>query len=132
MHPDHVYGLLEADGSPAFPRAIVHVAAEDEAYWLGVANEAKASGVQKQIHAWARAATEPYRRAERLRTYQAGAEAIAGVTIVAAHGHTPGHSAILISQGTDAVLFWGDTVHSPSVQLPAPGVTIAIDSDETA
>ena len=47
-------------------------------------------------------------------------------------GHTPGHTGYLLGEGDATVLFWGDTVHSHSVQLRRPSVAAAADSDEHA
>ena len=53
-----------------------------------------------------------------------------GVRALDQQGHTAGHSGYLFAGGDRPVLFWGDTIHSHTVQLPCPHVSIAIDSDE--
>ncbi|MDQ0381316.1 MBL fold metallo-hydrolase [Amycolatopsis thermophila] len=126
LHPDHVFGLVTADGSPAFPSATVHVSEPDAGYWLDDAVAASAEGVQAQIHSWAGTALAPYRAEGRLSTFAYGEQPVAGVTAVDLHGHTPGHSGFLAG---DEVLFWGDTMHCHAVQLRAPHVTMDIDSD---
>ncbi|MGD9985672.1 MBL fold metallo-hydrolase [Pseudonocardia sp.] len=131
LHPDHVHGLLRPDGGAAYPRARVHVAQADVRHWLDPAvAEAATDDVQKQIHEWARAALAPYDAGGRLRTFEYGTEPVPGILAVDQHGHTPGHTGYLLGGGDEAVLFWGDTMHSHSVQLVRPEVSIAIDSDE--
>lgn len=55
---------------------------------------------------------------------------IPGVGIVNLRGHTPGRTGYLLGEGDDTILFWGDTVHSHTVQLRRPQVAVATDSDE--
>jgi glyoxylase-like metal-dependent hydrolase (beta-lactamase superfamily II) len=132
MHPDHLFGLLTPDAEPAFPSATVHVATGDADHWLDHATAAGATGVQAQIHRWAMDASEPYRASGRFSTFNYGSEPVPGVTAVDLRGHTPGHTGYLI--GTDSqerLLLWGDTMHSHSVQLRAPHVTMDIDSDRS-
>ncbi len=126
LHPDHVFGLLTPDGDAAFPAATVHVAAADAEHWLNEDAAARAEGVQAQIHRWAGEALAPYRARGRLSTFDYGDSPVPGVTAVDLHGHTPGHSGYLV--GAD-LLLWGDTMHCHTVQLPAPHVVMAIDSD---
>lgn len=130
MHPDHLFGLLDPEGKPAFRAATVHVARGDAEYWLDVDTAARAEGVQAQIHRWAEQATSPYQEAGRLATFSYGTEPVPGVTAVDLHGHTPDHTGFLLDTGSEEqVLLWGDTMHSHTVQLRAPHVTMDIDSD---
>ncbi|SFW70778.1 MBL fold metallo-hydrolase [Amycolatopsis australiensis] len=129
LHPDHASGLLTATGQAAFPAATVHVSAPDVEHWLNDAVAARAEGVQAQIHQWAAQALAPYRADGRLATFTYGEQPVPGVTAVDLHGHTPGHSGYLVGDAAERLLFWGDTVHSHAVQLPAPHVTMDIDSD---
>ncbi|SFJ63387.1 Glyoxylase, beta-lactamase superfamily II [Amycolatopsis sacchari] len=129
LHPDHVFGLITAEGDPAFPSATVHVSAEETGHWLDDAVAAQADGVQAQIHHWAAQALLPYRAAGRLATFRPGDQPVPGVTAVDLHGHTPGHTGYLLGSGGEHLLFWGDTMHSHTVQLRAPHVTMEIDSD---
>ncbi|WP_039791053.1 MBL fold metallo-hydrolase [Amycolatopsis sp. ATCC 39116] len=130
LHPDHVFGLLTPDGDAAFPGATVHVAAADAEHWLDEEAAARAEGVQAQIHQWAGQALAPYRARGRLSTFDYGDSPVPGVTAVDLHGHTPGHSGYLV--GDAELLLWGDTMHCHTVQLPAPHVVMAIDSDQEA
>jgi glyoxylase-like metal-dependent hydrolase (beta-lactamase superfamily II) len=110
-------------------RATAHVARAEVGYWLDEKLTAQAEGVQKQIHEAAATALEPYRRSGRLDAFDTLA-AVPGVRALDQQGHTAGHSGYLFAGGDRPVLFWGDTIHSHTVQLPCPHVSIAIDSDE--
>ncbi|MET8768054.1 MBL fold metallo-hydrolase [Streptomyces sp. NPDC004658] len=130
LHPDHCGGLVTDDGEPAFPHATVHVARAEVDYWLDE-KLARAEGVQRTIHESAMAALAPYRGAGRLDAFDE-LHALPGVRSLDQHGHTAGHSGYLFGEDDQPVLFWGDTVHSHTVQLPCPHVSIAIDSDASA
>jgi glyoxylase-like metal-dependent hydrolase (beta-lactamase superfamily II) len=132
MHPDHAGGLISPDGQPVFPRATVHAAKADADHWLDAAGGACATGVQRLVYETAAWVLAPYRNTGRFVTFRDGAEVIPGVRTVALSGHTPGHTGYLFGEGVNTVLFWGDTVHSHTVQLRRPSVTMAADSDEAA
>ncbi|CAL9639643.1 hypothetical protein SUDANB60_06267 (plasmid) [Streptomyces sp. enrichment culture] len=129
LHPDHCGGLVTSDGEPVYPRAVVHVARAEVEYWLDEERTERAEGVQKQIHEAAAFSLDPYQSAGRLDAFDT-LDALPGVRVLDQHGHTAGHSGYLFGEADEQVLFWGDTVHSHTVQLPCPHVSIAIDSDE--
>src|SRR3546814_16532589 len=59
-----------------------------------------------------------------------GAELVPGmVTAVVDDGHTPGHSAYLVTSGNERLLYIGDTVHHFVVSVQRPEWTIAYDMD---
>jgi glyoxylase-like metal-dependent hydrolase (beta-lactamase superfamily II) len=132
MHPDHAGGLISPEGQPVFPRATVHVAKADADHWLDPSRAASATGVQRPVHDSVARALAPYREAGRFVTFRDGGEVIPAVRTVDLAGHTPGHTGYLMGEGDATVLFWGDTVHSPGVQLRRPSVAAAPDSDEQA
>ena len=132
LHPDHAGGLISPEGQPVFPRATVHAAKADADHWLDPARAAAATGVQRLVHDTVARALAPYRETGRFVTFGHSHEVIPGVRAVDLAGHTPGHTGYLLSEGDATVLFWGDTVHSPSVQLRRPSVSAAPDSDEHA
>jgi glyoxylase-like metal-dependent hydrolase (beta-lactamase superfamily II) len=51
------------------------------------------------------------------------------VELIAAHGHTPGHSLFLVTQGGEKLLVIGDAVHLYGLQFPRPEWTMAYDTD---
>ncbi len=52
--------------------------------------------------------------------------------LVSLPGHTPGHTGYEFSSKGQKILFWGDIVHAPRVQLQHPEVTARFDIDSTA
>lgn len=129
LHPDHACGLLTADGQMAFPNASVHVPQAEADYWLSAEVAAKAAEASQGMFKMAQTAVAPYVAAERLKLYGEQGPGIAGVTSVASHGHTPGHSGYLFGAGDSRLLVWGDIVHSHAVQFARPEVAIEFDVD---
>ncbi|MBI2242340.1 MAG: MBL fold metallo-hydrolase [Magnetospirillum gryphiswaldense] len=130
LHPDHVNGLLGADGKPAFPNAVIKAAKPEADFWLSEANAAKAPADTKPFYDMARAAVAPYQAAGRFETFAAGQAVAPGIDSVAAFGHTPGHSGYMLTSGQQKLLVWGDIIHSHAVQFRRPDVAIEFDVDK--
>ena len=102
LHTDHC-GWLDSDGAPTFPNATIHIGAAD---WQWYVEDAKGG----------------HRRAERLRSVQErvrlidvdGMSIAPGITTRATPGHTPGHTSVVISSGTDRMIVLGDALHCPA------------------
>jgi glyoxylase-like metal-dependent hydrolase (beta-lactamase superfamily II) len=132
LHPDHAGGLISADGEAVFSHATIHAAKAETDHWLDPDRAAAATGVQQLVHDSAARALAPYRDTGRFVTFGDCGEVLPGVRPVNLAGHTPGHTGYLLGEDDATVLFWGDTVHSHTVQLRRPSVTMAADSDEPA
>jgi glyoxylase-like metal-dependent hydrolase (beta-lactamase superfamily II) len=65
---------------------------------------------------------------ERVRLLDKPTELASGVLVFDAHGHTPGHAAVLISSGRQQLLYAGDALIHPK-QLEHPDWTSAFDLD---
>ena len=59
-HPDHLCGLLGADGQMAYPNARVWIHRAELAYWQDPVSEAKATDSFKPLFGMARKALAPY------------------------------------------------------------------------
>jgi glyoxylase-like metal-dependent hydrolase (beta-lactamase superfamily II) len=130
MHPDHSNGLSDDDGNILFPKAEVVVHEKEVAHWTNDAHMATATERAREKYFIAgRRQLEIYRK--QLRTFSKG-EVFPGVTAVPIPGHTPGHTAYLVSSGNDSLLIWGDIVHHPDIQIPRPEVGMEFDSDINA
>lgn len=131
MHPDHSAGLTDmTTGKAHFPNAELVVHENEPRHWNDDAAMARGTERQKlMFFQQARDQMAPY--LDRMRTFRQG-EVVPGVTAIPCHGHTPGHSAYLVSSGGQQLLIWGDMVHIPEVQIPRPEVTIDFDSDPQA
>ncbi|MFT3763624.1 MAG: MBL fold metallo-hydrolase [Pseudoxanthomonas sp.] len=134
-HPDHLCGVRTADGRRAYPNATLWIAREDAAFWLDPATEKRRDvpAFLRQFLGAARAAAQPYREAGKLMLFDAGQALPGGAAAIAAHGHTPGHSAFLFgAEGGERLLVWGDTVHYHAVQFAHPEAWYEPDGDHAA
>jgi glyoxylase-like metal-dependent hydrolase (beta-lactamase superfamily II) len=127
LHGDHIGGLM-TDGRPAFPKAKIRLAREENDFWLNEANQAKfpnwrAFESARRILSACGAAVEPF---------EFGAEVAPGMIAEAALGHTPGHTAYLLAAGPEKILFWGDLIHAAELQFPRPDLSPRYDLDPVA
>ena len=130
IHPDHAAGLLTVDKKVAFPNAIVHVNADEYAWWTeGDIKVPDQKPFWKGFAEVGRAAFKPYADAGKVQTFKDGAEIAPGITTHSAPGHTVGHTMVRIAPSGGQVLFWTDIVHSAALQFPEPERAIAFDLD---
>jgi glyoxylase-like metal-dependent hydrolase (beta-lactamase superfamily II) len=127
MHPDHVTGLLAADGTMMFKNAIVHVNGDDYAFWTSEQIREKAPEAVRSFFGFAKAAIKPYADAGKMQMHNDGTMFAPGITAVAAPGHTVGHTMVRVSSGSNELLIWGDIVHNAALQFPEPDRSIAFD-----
>ena len=125
-HTDHVEGLLTPNGQARFRNAEVIIHENETAFWLNDAMLARAPDAAKGLFASARKSLAPY--AKRTRTVKGG-EIAPGITLEAAHGHTPGHSVIRVQSGNRQMLFVGDIIHNAVLHTARPDLTFAFDTD---
>lgn len=108
LHPDHSFGLINPDGSAAFPNAHLYICRDDWAEWT---DEAKLSrnDWRKDWTEGTRAAVAPYEG--RIRLFTPGEEILPGITTLSVAGHAAGMTAYVVSNGGDKVIFTGDLAH---------------------
>ena len=124
LHPDHMYGLVGADGSANFPNAEVFIHELEANFWMKneITGEERVDKNRRETERHLR----DYR--ERLRIVRDG-EVMPGISVLACPGHTPGHSAWIVHAGNEKTMMWGDIVHLQDVQFAHPDVTVFYDLD---
>jgi glyoxylase-like metal-dependent hydrolase (beta-lactamase superfamily II) len=128
-HPDHIPGVLTADGKALFPNATLHINADDHGFWTSDEIRGKAPAEFQGFFDMAKGAIKAYADAGKLQTYKDGTEFAPGVTSVFTPGHTVGHSMVRVSSGKDQFLIWGDIVHCSALQFAHPERSVAFDTD---
>jgi glyoxylase-like metal-dependent hydrolase (beta-lactamase superfamily II) len=131
MHPDHVPGLLAADGTMMFKNAIVHVNGDEYAFWTSDQIRGRSPEAVRSFFGLAKAAIKPYAEAGKVQMHKDGTTFAPGVTAIAAPGHTVGHTMVRVSSAGDELLLWGDIVHNAALQFPEPDCSIAFEYDPT-
>lgn len=128
LHPDHIGGLTRS-GVAMFPRAVVHVPREEDAFWLGAGDPAAVDASVRATFEHARQILAPYQAEGRYRLFDPGASWGDCLTAEPLAGHTGGHTGYRLHTNEGDVVFCGDLFHVASVQLADPDVTVCYDSD---
>lgn len=114
-HGDHIGGLVDANGKPAFPKAVVHMSAKEWAYLQ--ANSQPQSKAEVAVIA------------PQVRTFEPGKPVLPGITPIALYGHTPGHVGYVIVSNGQEMEDIGDTAHSSIISLAKPDWPAGFDGD---
>ncbi|MBS0246640.1 MAG: MBL fold metallo-hydrolase [Proteobacteria bacterium] len=125
FHGDHINGLKNADGTPAFPKAEIKVPAGEWAFWTDEANQSKANGYNKGNFANVKKVFDGIKPTP----FDAGKEVAPGITATATPGHTPGHTSFVIASGSKSVIVQGDVTNHASIFMENPGWHLVFDND---
>jgi glyoxylase-like metal-dependent hydrolase (beta-lactamase superfamily II) len=71
----------------------------------------------------------PYIDAGKFKPFEGDTQLVPGIEVIAAPGHTPGHSIYSIESRGQKMVLWGDLVHVAAVQFREPSVTVQFDVD---
>jgi len=130
LHPDHIAGALNTDGTAVFSNAQLHLMDTEHDFWMNGSFDA----VEVNGSDWAglaQAVISAY--SDRLSLVSQGSEIMSGVNTVDIPGHTPGHSGFRVDDGNDSLMHLGDIIHVPNLQFIDPNVSLIFDVDgETA
>lgn len=130
-HPDHLWGLLDDFDDPLFPEASYMIGKAEWAYWMnpntvdeiGTARTAFAVGAQRRLQMIE----------DQIAFFADGEEILPGVAARATVGHTPGHMAFEVRQGTESVMVLGDCIGNHHIAFAKPEWNSGSDQDpETA
>ena len=118
-HPDHIGGVLDKDGKPRFSRARHILPRVDWDFWTSnpALGELLVPDEQRE---WLRSTPRvvlPVIR-DRLELVEFGQEVVPGITILAAVGHTPGHSAVEVNSDGKRLLYMADAMTHAGLQFP--------------
>ncbi len=130
FHGDHINGFRLKNGAAVFPNAEVMVPAAEWAFWMDDAKMAAAPEAMKGAFANVRRVFAPI--AKDVKQLEAGKEAVPGVTAVAAHGHTPGHTVYAIASGGKSLMAMADTTNHPALFVRNPDWSAVFDMDGPA
>lgn len=133
-HADHVGGLLDAQGEPTFQKAKLFIAQAETDFWMGQTQDWSGSRLPAEGRSQAVAAARKYLGGvhSQLHHIAPGGAILPGLTYVPAHGHTPGHQALLIESDGERLLHIADAVHLYALQFAHPEWTMVFDTHPTA
>lgn len=116
MHGDHIGGLMSGD-TPTFPNADYTTASAEFDAWAAMDNQTFETRMRPL--------------AARTAMIGDGATIAPGITAMAAHGHTPGHTAYLIESAGKQLLLAADFANHYVWSLAHPDWEVKFDMDKT-
>jgi len=127
FHPDHVWGLMEKDTNAAvFPKAELVVNSVEYKWWTEPDRVEKLAPGRKPA---GKRIADVFPTWKNWKLVESGAEVAPGVQILEAFGHTPGHSAFLVTSGKDQLMVSNDTMYVPALLAPYPDWQGSYDQD---
>jgi glyoxylase-like metal-dependent hydrolase (beta-lactamase superfamily II) len=127
FHGDHINGLRLKDGTAVFPNAEVMVPAPEWAFWMDDARMNQAPEAMKGAFQGVRRVFGPI--AGNVKRYEMEKEVVPGLTAVAAPGHTPGHTAYMLSSGSGRLMIMSDITNHPALFVRNPDWSAVFDMD---
>ena len=126
FHPDHIGGLTNANGEPTFPNARYVAPQAEYDFWT----RDNLPDAAKRVSGLVAQKVVPLR--EKTTLVGDDAEVVSGIRAVAAHGHTPGHTAFHIESGGRRMLLTADTANHFVASLQRPDWHVRFDMDKDA
>jgi glyoxylase-like metal-dependent hydrolase (beta-lactamase superfamily II) len=136
-HPDHIGGLMDAQGNLVYPNAQYYVSQKEWDYWTSVDPSAvEAEALRHHLELLVSEARKAFGvLQDRLTFVQEGEEILPGIRVESAYGHTPGHVMVSITADDQKLYNCSDVVVLPLfVEHPewAPGIDMIVaQADET-
>lgn len=124
FHPDHIGGLMEADG-PAFPNARYVTGATEYDFWSA---PERMSGPTERVATLTASNVVPL--AEKMTFLSPGDAVVSGVEAVAAMGHTPGHLGFHVESEGARVMISADACNHYVLSLQRPDWQVLFDMDK--
>ena len=128
-HPDHIWGLLDDFGDLLFYEADYMIGRTEWAYWWDPETVNTISDSRAAFAVGARRRLEVIQ--DSITFFDDGDEILPGIAAVASFGHTPGHMAFEVRQGTDSVLVLGDAIGNHHIAFARPDWESGADHDMT-
>ena len=125
-HPDHLFGVTDAEGNRCFPRAEIMISREDFEFWTSDETASRSEFLAQNV-AGARERLRAY--SERIRFIGEGEEPVAGVRAVSTSGHTVGHLSFMLGAGEERCFVLGDCGYHFAVSLVRPDWHSSFDTD---
>lgn len=127
-HPDHLWGLLDDFDDPLFPEASYMIGKTEWDYWM---NPNTVNEISQARTAFAVGAQRRLKMIEdQIEFFSDGDEIISGVMARSTFGHTPGHMALEIRQGSEAVMILGDCIGNSHIAFSKPEWNSGSDQDQ--
>jgi len=131
-HPDHIGGVLDDGGKPAFPKAQYLMSKTEWDFWIAgpdLSSTAIDPHLQQLVVSCAQKNLPPLKGCVEL--VEDEKEIVPGVSLILAPGHTPGHLVVAISSAKAQVLHMSDAVlHPLHVEHPTWRTVFDFDAED--
>ncbi|SDP05363.1 Glyoxylase, beta-lactamase superfamily II [Phyllobacterium sp. YR620] len=127
FHPDHVWGLMEKQTNASiFPNAEIIVNDAEYQWWTDPGRVDKLAEGRKAAGRRIASVFPTWKNWNRVEN---GAEVAPGIQMIAAPGHTPGHSVFLVTSGNEQLMVSADTMYVPALLAAHPEWQGSYDQD---
>ena len=130
-HPDHIGGILDADGQVRLPNAQFYISQTEFDFWTANGVELPNSLLDEETQAGLIAAAQGILMgiSDRTTLFEMGDEVVPNIQAIDSSGHTPGQASFLITSGEESLLATGDVFFSDPLNLENPDWEVAFDAD---
>jgi glyoxylase-like metal-dependent hydrolase (beta-lactamase superfamily II) len=118
MHPDHIGGLMGADGVPTFANARYVTGSVEHNHWTANPSEQFTAMVAPLN--------------DRISFLDDGGSPVSGITAMLAPGHTPGHMVYQLDSDGQRLMITADTANHHVWSLARPDWEVRFDADKQA
>lgn len=126
-HPDHLWGVLDDFGDQLLPEAQILMGRTEFDYWT---NDSTVATIDQARQAFAIGAKRRLDEiADRVAFFEDGQEILPGVAARGTFGHTPGHMAFELRDGSESLLVTGDCLGNHHVAFARPDWITGADQD---
>jgi glyoxylase-like metal-dependent hydrolase (beta-lactamase superfamily II) len=127
-HPDHLWGILDANDNLVYPHASYVVSAAEWSVW----GDPDVMGKMPTVLANARvvngAKNHFSRIKDKVRLVRNGDEIMSGVRVIDTPGHTPGHMSVEL-EGGDGLIIAGDVLTHMVISFQHPSWRVPVDHE---
>jgi glyoxylase-like metal-dependent hydrolase (beta-lactamase superfamily II) len=128
FHPDHISGLRNKAGALVYPNAEIMIPAAEWTFWNDDGEMSKAAKIWQASFMHTRRVFRPI--AKDVKRFESGKELVPGISSVAAHGHSPGHTGFVIASGNARLLYIADASSNPVLFARNPEWHLWADLDK--
>lgn len=123
-HPDHFWGVMDAEGRPAFPNAEILIDRVEYDHWY---QPLSAISTDNAMLRQTSRAFDAVRK--KLNFIEAGDRIVEGLTTEPLRGHTPGHIGIRFEHGGESLYLSNDAANHPVLHMEHPDWYFQFDVD---